>query len=200
LDPNLKPALSALDEMKVRALKYDDKKFRYELIPTLDLIRSNAEKAIVSFASGAPKAEARLEAQVAALATLADADGPIETPDYEAMTYLLTQGRDLKNELEPIRRHWKRSYDRLERESKRRTPIAVLTKRGKTRTKWVKDSVPRSKIFWAIPDFRDVEYHIAWIRLLERARFPGFEDVVSEIRNGFRDGILAEGGTTVSQN
>ena len=198
LDPNLQPTLSSLDEIKVRAPNYEDEEFRVEIIPTLDLIRSNAEKTIVSFASGVPKAEARLEAQVAVLAMLADADCPIETPDYEAVTYLLTQGRDFKNELDLIRRHWKRSYDRLERESKRGTPVLEFTKRGRTRTKWVKDSFPLSKIFWAIPDFRGVEYNVSWIRLLERARFPGFEDVVSEIRNGFRDGILAEGGTMVS--
>jgi hypothetical protein len=198
LDPSLKTALNALDEINAKTVKYDDKEFRYELIPILDLVRSHNKKAIVSFTSGAPKAEARLQAQVAVLARLAAADGPIETPDYEAATYLLAQGSDLKNDLEPIRGHWKRSYDRLNRESKRKIPVLVLGKHGKTRTKWVKDPVPRSKIFWEIPDFRDVEYHIAWIRLRERARFPGFEDVVSEIRNGFRDGILAEGGTTLS--
>jgi hypothetical protein len=197
-DPSLKTALSGFHGMKVEALDYDDEEFRHKLSPTLDIIRSNVEKAIVSCATGVPKAEARLEAQVEILAILAGADGPIEAPDYEAVTYLLSQGRDLKNELELIRGHWKRSYDRLERESKRRTPVLVHTRSGKTRTKWVKDLVPHSKIFWKIPDFRDVEYHISWIRLLERARFPGFEDVVSEIRNGFRDGILAEGGTDVS--
>jgi hypothetical protein len=179
--------------------KYADKEFTHDIIPTLDLVRSSTEKTIVSFENGVKKAEARLEAQVAVLAMLADADGPIETPDYEAVTYLLTQGRSYRDELERIRQHWKRRCQYVERENKRKMPVHMITEHGATRTKWVKDPFPSSKLFWAIPEFRDVEYIIPWVRLLERAEFPEFKDVVSEIRNGLRDGDLAVGGTIASE-